>query len=500
MSKIQVAKDFAECYSGGGELTEERRAEYLRYIKSQRRRLFPHALKHIPLLNVMLTEKMIKIDEIDELIGAAEKLGGAEISAMLLNYKDMAFTAEEKAGWEETLLTAMLTGAMPLSELKKKWRYEKTSDGGVRILGYKGKEKRIMVPDMIGGSTVTEIGDYAFSPLGKPLGGEVRRARREITAVYIPAGVRRIEETAFDDCGALEEVVIAPDNPFYSVVDSLVISKTDGACIFCPAAISGDFVIPSGVAKIKNRMFYGCADLTGVTLPESITEIGDYAFYGCRGLTDIAIPCGVTRIGEYAFYKCNSLTSVVIPDGVREIERYTFYNCEFLKSVTIPADVTRIGEYAFYGCGELTGITLPESLTEIGEYAFCHCWHLADIAIPEGVTEIGEYAFYHCDSLTGVVIPDGVREIERYTFSFCRSLSSVTIPAGVTKIGEYAFFICTKLTSVAIPESVTEIGEKAFGMDSMLREIKIPQNIKAKHESEQELREVLDITKAVVIT
>ena len=451
--KIQAVKGFSYCYGSGEELPEEYRAEYLRYIKAQRKRLFQHALKHIPLLGLMLAEKMIKIDEIDALIESAERLNNAEISTMLLNYKNTAFTAEEKDRWEETLLTAQLTGVEPLSELNKKWRYEKSPNGGVRILGYKGKEKRVLVPEMIGGGRVTEIGDHAFSPLGKPLSDEVRRARREITAVYIHAGVRRIEENAFDDCGALKEVVIAPDNPFYSAVDPLVISKADGACIFCPAAISGDFVIPNGVTKIKNRMFYGCKGLTGVTLPESITEIGDYAFYGCESLTEVTIPCGVTKIGEYAFYRCWRLTSVVIPGGVREIERHTFDYCEFPRSVTIPAGVTKIGDYAFYGCWDLTS----------------------------------------------VVIPDGVREIGRYTFSYCRSLSSVMIPAGVTEIGEYAFYICTELTSVTIPESVTEIGEKAFGRVWKLTEIKIPQNIKAKHESEQELRNLLGIGKAVVI-
>ena len=385
--KIRAVKDFAECYSGGGELTEERRAEYLRYIKSQRRRLLPHALKHIPLLSVMLAEKMIKIDEIDELIESAAEIKNAEISVMLLNYKNSAFTAEEKACLEQRRITAMLTGAMPLSELKKNWLYEKAPDGGVRILGYKGREKRVLVPEMIGGSPVTEITGQAFSPKAKFMSLKKRYARCLIEAVYIPAGVRHIEMSTFDRCYALQEIVIAPDNPVYSAVDSIVITKSENTCVFCPQGKIGSATIPNGVVKIGNRAFHGCRGLTSVTIPESVTEIGEHAFSDCTDLRDIAIPESVTKIKRHAFSGCESLTGVTLPRGVTRIGEYTFCGCTSLTGIGIHDGVSVIGNSAFSMCTGLCGITVPGCVTEIGWLAFDHCNRLGELRLPRRIKE-----------------------------------------------------------------------------------------------------------------
>ena len=57
-------------------------------------------------------------------------------------------------------------------------------------------------------------------------------------------------------------------------------------------------IIPDSVKRIGNRVFWGCTDLTSITIPDSVTEIGDSAFSGCTGLTSITIPDSVTVIGE----------------------------------------------------------------------------------------------------------------------------------------------------------------------------------------------------------
>ena len=109
-----------------------------------------------------------------------------------------------------------------------------------------------------------------------------------------------------------------------------------------------------GVASFDFCAFWGCTNLTSVTLPDSLTRIGDGAFEYCTSLTSVTIPNSVSRIGNNTFAQCTSLTSVNIPDSVTRIGDYAFDECTSLTSVTIPDSVTKIGNYAFKDCKNLT--------------------------------------------------------------------------------------------------------------------------------------------------
>ena len=76
---------------------------------------------------------------------------------------------------------------------------------------------------------------------------------------------------------------------------------------------SGSVVIPKEVTYENNTL--------------KVTGIGERAFYGCIDLTSITIPNSVTNIGEMAFEHCSSLTSITIPNSVTSIEFATFWCC-----------------------------------------------------------------------------------------------------------------------------------------------------------------------------
>lgn len=284
-----------------------------------------------------------------------------------------------------------------------------------------------------------------------------------------------------------------------------------------------DVVIPSTiegkrVTSIGDSAFYGCSNLTDITIPNSVTRIGDSAFIYCDGLTSITIPNSVTSIGNSAFESCGKLTSIIIPDSVISIGDSAFSYCYELISIYIPKSVNiignnaflssrklesitvdsgnkyysskdgvlfnkdqttllylpasrttydipetvkKIGNRAFRHCSDLTNVTIPNSVTSIGEYAFAYCYDLSSVTIPNSVTTIEKSAFYN-SGIKSITIPNSITSIEDSLFEYCGGLTSITIPDSVTSIGASAFHDCTKLTSITIPESVTRIGEHAF--------------------------------------
>lgn len=67
---------------------------------------------------------------------------------------------------------------------------------------------------------------------------------------------------------------------------------------------TGTITFDGDVTIIGNYAFFGCSNLTSVTLPNTVTEICGWAFDGCSGLTGINIPNLVTKIGFRAFEYC----------------------------------------------------------------------------------------------------------------------------------------------------------------------------------------------------
>lgn len=137
-------------------------------------------------------------------------------------------------------------------------------------------------------------------------------------------------------------------------------------------------VIQSGVTSIGRWTFYGCSDLTNITIPNSVASIGTGAFQG-SGLKSIIIPNSIKTIESWVFYNCSNLTSVLFSDSVTSIESEAFRSCCSLKSITFPKSLKSIGYNVFFNCNSLVRITIPVSVTSIEAYAFSECEALKDV-------------------------------------------------------------------------------------------------------------------------
>ncbi len=192
------------------------------------------------------------------------------------------------------------------------------------------------------------------------------------------------------------------------------------------------------VTSICDETFFGCANLTSISIPNSITRIEKEAFYNCSGLTSITIPSSVNYIGDLAFMNCTGLTRVNTPSltAWMSIDFYTetsnplkyahnlYVQNSKLETLAVPSDITYIKKYAFTGCTSLTSVvSMEHSLAYVGPSAFQNCTGLQTVTIGSGVYNIFRQAFTGCSSLTSVI---------------CRSINPPTIESNTFDSSHYS--------------------------------------------------------------
>jgi len=336
-----------------------------------------------------------------------------------------------------------------------------SKDGKILIQGINGDVK---IP-----SSVTSIVDSAFSGCSG------------LTSIAIPSSVADIGRTAFFGCNGLAMISVDANNPVYSSINGLLLTKDWKILV---QGINGNVTIPKSVECIEKFAFGGRAGLTNVIMPDSVTTIASAAFCGCSGLASITVPDSVTKIGDRAFIGCANLAEVMIPNSVVDIGADAFDDTPFYNThpdglvvfgrvvykikgacpaaVTIPDGVVTIGWSAFADCTNLMSVTIPKSVRSVGKRAFSNCIGLTQLTMGDSIKDIGDHAFYNCSGLTTLKMPTSVTCIGDGAFSSCCGLTSLIIGTSVTNIGSSAFFGCSGLGDVAIPGSVTTIGWSAF--------------------------------------
>ena len=185
--------------------------------------------------------------------------------------------------------------------------------------------------------------------------------------------------------------------------------------VFKGAADLVNITIPAGVTKIEASAFSGCSNLRSVTFVagSQLASIGDYAFKS-TALTSFTMPDTVTYLGEGAFSYCTAMKTVSISDGVEVIRgttsgvgpgygafdgHGTFYGCTALTTIDWGSSVKTVMKGAFYGCSALAVVDLPASVEYVGDYAFAADKSLRHVSIPGNLTYLGAYAFGDCTAL-----------------------------------------------------------------------------------------------------
>ncbi|MEG2669522.1 MAG: leucine-rich repeat protein [Oscillospiraceae bacterium] len=122
-------------------------------------------------------------------------------------------------------------------------------------------EEEILVPKMLGGFPVSNIGSGAFG------GSET------IKSVILPHGIKELSPMSFAYSSGLKSVFL-----------------------------------PETLNTIGDHAFYYCSNLNTITVPNSVKSIGNMAFGRCDGLLSATIPSTVTTIEDDAFYSSPNVT------------------------------------------------------------------------------------------------------------------------------------------------------------------------------------------------
>lgn len=234
----------------------------------------------------------------------------------------------------------------------------------------------------------------------------------------------------------------------------------------------------SGITKVKlsnlsslytnydwnRKVFSNCTSLTEADFTGSTITTID-GFYGCTNLTSVTIPSTVTRVEMQAFTN-TKLTSFDF-SNITELGRDCFRNTK-LTSVDL-SNITKIDNGAFGNCTQLTSITLPsgsfswvtEGSTNEGDI-FAGCTALTTIDLSNCSTFSRSW-FRNCSSLTQVILPQNINKIYQEFFYHCSNLSSLGSKITPTYIGDRAFEDCTQIDNNDIDLSAaTYIGHSAM--------------------------------------
>ena len=272
-----------------------------------------------------------------------------------------------------------------------------------------------------------------------------------------------------------------------------------------------DVTIPSNVAEIPYRAYFGCTALVNLVLHSAIISVGNEAFSGCTSLTsDISLPglqtLGVsafrgsdirsadlgqiTTVSEYAFYYCHSLEWVKAPNA-NVIGKAAFARAWKMTEATLSPVLTSIGASAFAYARVLETPLGLSQLTTIPKYGFLECYKLNTSLDLPYVTSIEEGGFLlttalarrlyapqlavdglgvSAFSISGVLsadLGDALSTIPSYVFYYCYSLEWVRAP-NVAVIGGAAFARAWKMTEATFRPMLTSIGASSFEMARVL--------------------------------
>ena len=222
--------------------------------------------------------------------------------------------------------------------------------------------------------------------------------------------------------------------------------------------------------------------ISSVKIGLGVTSIGGFAFYGCQNMTEVSIAETVTRIGNGAFSACSGLASLTIPEGVTSIGYSALESCHGLQSISLPQSLSVIEEDLLCSCTGLTDVYYGGTMEEWKKLGAIYDAYKVAVHCTDGDLNAEDGA-YCGDSLTwrlddgGTLLISGSGDMWDFGYNqapWCQrtgEIKQLILTNGVTSIGNYALVNCSQLNSATLPASLSRVGEGQFSRCSGLTDI-----------------------------
>lgn len=398
------------------------------------------------------------------------------------------------------------------------------SEAGVRIQRCESDERRITVPNVLGGTTVVAIEPWAFAGLshcealvcppqvtsiGAAAFAECRNLRQvvfpedvrvfdggwlasdsQIEDIVLPARAERIDLRTASSClpmrlfvgagtrellipaqwkGALRAIVVAADNPWIETDGTALYRRDDYTLVAC-ALDREAYRVKAGCTRIADRAFEGCRQLAHVEVPASVRSIGAHAFDGTA-----LVGAGAGKGGLEISPQSDMLTCT---DEGLLLERMQQDEGEAAPEAADGARDANAGDDARQAdrndrgacaVGDAHGQLASHGSCRVRDQSDACGWRVVacldsaarSIHVPRGVQAIGARAFDGCGELATVALPNGLTEIGEAAFAGCANLEQADFPETLEVVGAAAFSN-TALTSAHIPARLRILGAGAL--------------------------------------
>ena len=326
-----------------------------------------------------------------------------------------------------------------------------------------------------------------------------------IKRLILPSTLRTEEDFmcyAFTNIGAIS---VSEDNPWLASADGALFDKDKGTLLFIPDVAT--CVVPEGVERLREGLFYNKKTLASVTLPSTLRAASLPLYESCPRLTTIRFPKG------FETFDTTSVAAFVIPDdtnpALRRIEfagnppRFNGYvdfhylfptvatgyypksretawktamaedddgddaKWQGLKMASYQDITGPAASLVYDEPGVVTGVSnkttsgalvIPDeiadvAITQIAQDAFTDCTRITSVTVPGTVSTIGNRTFVRMTGLKEIVFQEGVGRIAPGAFSDCTALNRIVIPASCTSIDESAFDTCYEIAFEVSPDN-----------------------------------------------